>query len=67
LAYKGYIKVDHTQVRDDMMGALDFNKDGKVDAEDRDIAAKKLMEVLQYNLPAGSGFLGGFVGGLRSG
>jgi hypothetical protein len=47
--------------------ALDLNDDGSVDGKDRAIALDKLMEILQFNLPAGSGFTAGFVGGLRSG
>jgi uncharacterized membrane protein (Fun14 family) len=66
LAYKGYVQVDHVQVKDDLMNWLDLNQDGKVDADDRDIAIRKVLHVLEFNLPAGSGFVGGLIGGLRS-
>lgn len=44
-----------------------MNKDGKVDSNDGNRAYEKLMEVLTYNLPSGSGFAAGFIGGVRSG
>lgn len=46
---------------------MDLNKDGKVDKADAKVAYDKLMTVLQYSLPAGSGFGGGFIAGVRSG
>jgi hypothetical protein len=46
---------------------FDFNEDGKIDGKDRSVATRKVMEVLQFNLPAGGGFGAGFIGGLRSG
>lgn len=67
LAYKGYIKIEHDQFEQDFKNAMDFNKDGKVDKDDAEIAYSKVMEVLQYSLPAGSGFGGGFIAGVRSG
>ncbi|KAL7576342.1 hypothetical protein ACA910_018158 [Epithemia clementina (nom. ined.)] len=67
LAYNGYITVDHGKIRKDVEGILDLNKDGLVDDKDRAIAMEKLMEVLQFNMPSGGGFVVGFLGGLRSG
>jgi uncharacterized membrane protein (Fun14 family) len=67
LSYSGYVQVDHVKIQEHFRTALDLNDDGSVDGKDRAIATEKLMEVLQYNLPAGSGFTMGFVGGLRSG
>jgi len=59
--------VDHVKIQEHVRNALDLNDDGSVDGKDRAIALDKLMEILQFNLPAGSGFTAGFVGGLRSG
>mmetsp|Transcript_19264 Transcript_19264/g.24837 ORF Transcript_19264/g.24837 Transcript_19264/m.24837 type:complete len:196 (+) Transcript_19264:145-732(+) len=67
LGYYGYIKVDHSKLKSDVEGLLDLNNDGKVDAADRAIAQKKIMEVLQHGMPSGGGFAAGFVGGIRSG
>lgn len=67
LSYYGYIEVDHSRIQSDFEKALDLNKDGKVDKEDGKIAYDKVMSVLQYSLPAGSGFGGGFIAGVRSG
>jgi uncharacterized membrane protein (Fun14 family) len=67
LSFYGYVKVDHGQMQKDFNDLLDFNKDGTVDSADGEIAYKKFMKVLQFNLPAGGGFAAGFVGGVRSG
>jgi hypothetical protein len=45
----------------------DLNKDGKIDREDGKIAKTKILQVLQFNMPAGGGFVAGFLGGLRTG
>lgn len=66
MAYYGYIQIDHTRIQEDFERAMDLNKDGKVDKDDAEIAYNKVMEVLQYSLPAGSGFGGGFIAGVRS-
>jgi uncharacterized membrane protein (Fun14 family) len=67
LQYTGYVQVDHRRVREDFMKRLDFNEDGVVDQRDARHAYQKVVSVLQFGLPAGSGFAAGFVGGLRSG
>jgi uncharacterized membrane protein (Fun14 family) len=67
LSYSGYIRVDHEKLKSDLYQNLDLNEDGKVNADDRDIALDKVMKVLQFNMPAGGGFAAGFVGGIRSG
>ena len=67
LSYYGYVNVDHVKIQSDFEKALDLNKDGKVDKDDAKIASDKVMEVLQYNLPAGSGFGAGFLAGIRTG
>jgi uncharacterized membrane protein (Fun14 family) len=67
LSYSGYVQVDHVKIQEHVRTALDLNDDGTIDGKDRAMATDKLMQVLQFNLPAGSGFTAGFVGGLRSG
>jgi uncharacterized membrane protein (Fun14 family) len=67
LSYYGYIDVDHVAIQKDVENMLDLNKDGKVDGKDGTIAQEKLMEILQFGLPGGGGFVVGFVSGIRSG
>ena len=59
--------MDHSVLKKDVEGLLDLNKDGKIDDEDRKIATDKVLEVLQFGMPSGGGFVVGFLGGLRSG
>lgn len=63
----GYVQVNHGRIQEDMEDMLDLNDDGKVDGHDGQIAYRKLMRILEFNLPAGSGYAAGFVAGLRSG
>jgi len=67
LSYYGYIHVDHVKIKADIEGMLDMNDDGRIDHEDGSMAMKKIMEVMAFGMPSGSGFAAGFVGGLRSG
>lgn len=67
LSYYGYVQIDHVRIQADFERAMDLNKDGKVDKEDAQLVYAKIMEVLQHSLPAGGGFAGGFVAGVRSG
>lgn len=67
LSYSGYIEVDHVRLQKEVTNLMDLNDDGKIDHEDGKQVFDKLKEVFSYNLPAGSGFAAGFVGGLRSG
>jgi uncharacterized membrane protein (Fun14 family) len=68
LAYFGYIQIDHKQIKKDIMGGyLDLNHDGIVDGEDVSLLYKKLMKILEFNLPAGSGFGAGFISGVKTG
>lgn len=51
-----------------MNSALDLDGDGEFNLEgDGKVIYDRVVEVLEYNLPAGSGFGAGFVMGLRSG
>ena len=67
LSYSGYIVIDHDRMKREVESWMDLNDDGKVDSNDTAIAYKKILSVLQYNMPAGGGFAAGFVGGIRSG
>ena len=67
LSYAGYIEVDHGKLKKEVENVLDLNNDGKLDDQDASSAYNKIMEVLQFNMSGGSGFVAGFVGGLRSG
>lgn len=67
LSYYGYIQVNHKQLESDFSNILDLNDDGTIDSKDGMIASDKILKVLQYNLPGGSGFVTGFIGGVRSG
>eukprot|EP00053_Salpingoeca_punica_P020483 m.211702 g.211702 ORF g.211702 m.211702 type:complete len:193 (+) comp18746_c0_seq1:285-863(+) len=67
LSYAGYLHVDYNKVNSQFTNILDLNKDGKVDKEDAKVAYSKALEVLQYNMPAGTGFVTGIVLGLRTG
>lgn len=55
------------RIKKDFDDFLDLNDDGKIDQEDGKIATTKILQVLQFNLPAGGGFATGFIGGLRTG
>jgi len=67
LAYQGYIKTSWADISDDFTAALDANGDGVIDSEDAKIWWSKASTIVGYNLPAGSGWMGGWVMGLRSG
>ncbi|KAJ0402796.1 hypothetical protein ATCC90586_004893 [Pythium insidiosum] len=66
-SYSGYIDVNYKKIERDMMDILDVNKDGKFDTKDVDEVYKAVMKVLEFSLPAGSGFGVGFVVGFRAG
>ncbi|KAG6612245.1 uncharacterized protein IUM83_10653 [Phytophthora cinnamomi] len=66
-SYSGYVDVDYKKLERDVKSYLDINKDGVFDTKDLDSMYKSLMKVLEFNLPAGSGFAAGFVLGFRSG
>jgi FUN14 domain-containing protein 1 len=67
LQYSGYIQVDHSKMKKDVEGWMDFNDDGQINAEDGKVGMNQLWKVLEFNMPAGGGFAAGFVGGIRSG
>ena len=66
MSYLGYVKVDHVAIKRDFENLWDLNDDGKIDASDGQIAKAKVLEILQFNMPAGGGFAAGFIGGIRS-
>lgn len=43
LQHGGYINVNYDRVEKDVEGALDLNKDGKLDMEDVEIANRKVF------------------------
>ncbi|GAB9470242.1 Fun14 domain-containing protein 1 [Globisporangium polare] len=66
-SYSGYIDVNYKKLERDLMDFLDINKDGKFDSQDVDTVYKQVMQVLEFSLPAGSGYALGFLIGFRSG
>lgn len=67
LAYNGYITVDHDKIEKDFNSHFDINKDGSLDSSDLRVLYDKVYNVLNYNVPSGSGFAAGLILGLRSG
>mmetsp|Transcript_3136 Transcript_3136/g.4850 ORF Transcript_3136/g.4850 Transcript_3136/m.4850 type:complete len:189 (-) Transcript_3136:140-706(-) len=65
LAYNGYLKVNHIQIKKDIEELLDINKDGQIDSLDFKAVYSKLSGVLSYNMPTGGGFAAGLLMGLR--
>ncbi|TYZ69327.1 hypothetical protein PybrP1_006449 [[Pythium] brassicae (nom. inval.)] len=66
-SYSGYIDVDYQKLERDVLNFLDINKDGQFDAKDVDTVYKQVMKVLEFSLPAGSGFAVGFLDALDDG
>ncbi|OWZ07317.1 putative mitochondrial protein [Phytophthora megakarya] len=66
-SYSGYVDVNYKKLEGDVRNYLDVNKDGVFDTKDLDSMYKSIMKVLEFSLPAGSGFAAGFVLGFRSG
>lgn len=67
LSNAGYINVDYLKLQEDVGLALDRNNDGKIDQDDVKLMFGDFMRVAGYNMPAGSGFAGGVLMGLKSG
>ena len=67
LAYSGFIIVDQEQMRTRFEHAFDVNGDGEVNEKDANEIAGKVIGVLEYNLPAGSGFVPGLLLGMHKG
>lgn len=66
-SYNGYIVVDQAKIEEDFNRFVDINKDGKIDTNDLQAIYDKVYQVLNYNMPSGSGFAAGLILGLRSG
>lgn len=66
LQHYGYIQIDHNQLKKDVEKVLDRNNDGIVDKDDLTIVSNEVIDILSTNIPSGSGFMAGFVGGIRS-
>lgn len=67
LAYKGYIHVNHKKIEADLLEWFDLNGDGVIDSKDAEVAWQLLLDVIAFNIPAGTGFTTGLVMGLRTG
>lgn len=67
LSYLGYVELDYKKIEGGVMGALDLDKDGKVNSGDLKELFDRIMKVMGHNLPAGSGFAAGAVVGARMG
>lgn len=67
LAASGYVTTSWDGASGDFVKWLDANGDGKIDSEDFKIWFNKATAVVGYNLPAGSGWLAGWIAGLRTG
>ncbi|CAK4075979.1 unnamed protein product [Aphanomyces euteiches] len=65
-SYSGYIFVDYGKLQKDIVRLLDLNKDGNVNTKDAKVLYDQVMQVLEYSLPAGSGFGVGFLVGFRA-
>lgn len=66
-SYAGYINVNHKKIEQDVLDVLDINHDGQFNSKDVDEVYKQVMKVLEYSMPAGSGFAVGFLVGFRAG
>ncbi|RMX67327.1 hypothetical protein KXD40_009687 [Peronospora effusa] len=66
-SFSGYVNVNYKKLKRDLKGYLDIDQDGVLDTKDLDSLYKLVMEVLEFSLPAGSGFAAGFILGFRSG
>lgn len=66
-SYSGYIDVNYQKLQRDMTDYLDLNHDGVLDTKDLDSLYKSVMKVLEFSLPAGSGYAAGFLVGFRAG
>jgi len=67
LSYSGYITVNYEKVGKDLSKLLDLDTNGTINERDGKILYDKALDVLGYNIPTGSGFVGGFLVGIRSG
>ena len=66
LSFNGYLKVDYNKFKEDVEDILDVNEDGKLDEKDAEVAMKKAIDIVSYQMPSGSGFTAGLVMGLRA-
>ncbi|KAF0717808.1 Aste57867_2080 [Aphanomyces stellatus] len=65
-SYNGYVDVNYEKLQEDITKLMDINKDGAVNAKDAKALYDKAMGILEYSLPAGSGFGVGFLVGFRA-
>eukprot|EP00033_Pygsuia_biforma_P003275 GCRY01003588.1.p1 GENE.GCRY01003588.1~~GCRY01003588.1.p1 ORF type:complete len:136 (-),score=13.05 GCRY01003588.1:180-587(-) len=67
LQYCGIIDVKWNQMQASVVRAADMNNDGRFDQDDVNLLKQKFFGLCQYNIPASSGFAGGFLLGMRRG
>ncbi|KAF0774933.1 hypothetical protein AaE_001365 [Aphanomyces astaci] len=65
-SYSGYVNVNYAKLQQDITALMDTNKDGKVNSTDIKVVYDQVLNVLEYSLPAGSGFSVGFLVGFRA-
>lgn len=64
LSYYGYVDVKWEKAERDFTAFFDVDKDGAVTTRDIGSLMDSALEVLKYNMPAGTGFTGGFLYGV---
>lgn len=67
LSYAGYVTTDWTEISKNFIHWLDTNGDGRVDRDDMREWWTRASKVVGFNLPAGSGWMAGWIAGLRTG
>lgn len=64
-SYYGYLDVNYRKIERSFRQYFDINQDGNVDQKDFDLLKDDITKVLEFNIPAGSGFGAGLLLGLR--
>eukprot|EP00033_Pygsuia_biforma_P001647 GCRY01001849.1.p1 GENE.GCRY01001849.1~~GCRY01001849.1.p1 ORF type:complete len:137 (-),score=8.55 GCRY01001849.1:170-580(-) len=65
LQHKGFIVIRWGRVNEILISKLDQNGDGQIDQADLKTVSKGFFEIMKKNLPASSGFAGGFALGVK--
>jgi len=67
LQYNGFIEVDWNRIWKEVVFYLDQDNDGDFDEDDIRILYRRLINVLEYNIPSAGGFVPFFFMGVRYG